>query len=802
MGRCLTPEERRRAYELATLETRAAKSLQTNCDEGLHDRWRSQAEALGLGTPTWIAAVLHPPPIGAHRPDSAPVVAAVLEELTSNSSTWSRADVVRQVARRVPATIGSANYAREWIERVTEAVLVDPTVVRLSAPAVQVPDDLARRDGLSVYEPHGAARYTTTATLDVEQHALDITLEGRQANRALADAHFAKAAIEAGRLGDDQAATVRRLTLDGEAVACVVGPAGTGKTRTMGVAAKAWSDSGIAVRGLCLSAMAAGVLHAEGAIPSDTVAKFLVEQDRPGGPSELWQLRPNEVVVVDEAGMVASADLARIIQIAAAATAKVVLVGDYAQLGAIEAGGLFRLIARNGAAELSDVRRFESAWEAHVSLRLRERDPSVLDLYERSGRVIGGDRLTMIDEAFIRWQWARSDGESVVMCAGDHATVDALAMRAREARVAAGEVEAEGVTTSAQVIGVGDEIVTTRNERRFVTTGNDWVRNGDRWRVIERNDSGLVVESDNGNRALLSADYVRDDVALAYAVTVHKAQGITVDRCVLIVDEQTTAEALYVGMTRGRRSNMALVVEDDFDVDHDVGMDSRDRIELLSSALGRVSAEQAALDVLSEQLQKSESLATLAPRVANLATWITDEAPPDYLDELKRLADERAALEQRLVAAGLKTSEGTNLERHFAELDERRAELEAQQERLYEWIETHADTLGYFNELTQAADHRRRELGVQATMTEPAHVVDLIGPLPADATEAEEWIELAGRIEAYREEWSVDPDLLIVAPRDHVQYEGWRASVQHAQLFKLAEAADSDDDVSGISFGW
>ena len=55
------------------------------------------------------------------------------------------------------------------------------------------------------------------------------------------------------------------------------------------------------------------------------------------------------------------------------------------------------------------------------------------------------------------------------------------------------------------------------------------------------------------------ADYLAEHVALAYAVTVHKAQGLTVDRALTIVDERATLEHLYVGMTRGRHTNHAIV---------------------------------------------------------------------------------------------------------------------------------------------------------------------------------------------------------------------------------------------------
>ncbi len=317
-------------------------------------------------------------------------------------------------------------------------------------------------------------------------------------------------------------------------------------------------------------------------------------------------------------------------------------MGDHRQLGAVEAGGLFRLLVTDTeAAELSGVRRFHAEWEREASLRLRDGDKTVVEQYLQRGRVVGGERAVMVEEAFVRWQLTRARGESVVVCAADHATVDELSMRARAARVGAGEVEADGVVAGNQLVGVGDEIVTTRNDRRLVTSRGGWVRNGDRWQVLARSgDDRLLVEDLGGRgRVELPGDYVRDEVALAYAVTIHKAQGLTMDRSILLVDERTTAEGLYVGMTRGRSSNVALATCDDAGAEHGQPGSLRSESEVVLAAMGRSAAEVAALEALREAFARSESLATLAPRLANLDAWITKEMPPDRSRELGWASD-------------------------------------------------------------------------------------------------------------------------------------------------------------------
>jgi hypothetical protein len=356
LGRGLTAKGRARFYEVAVLETRTVKDHTGEDDRGLFDRWRTEAAAAGFDPNHWVAPV-----IDRDRPDTGldreAVVAEVLAELAGSQSTWTRTDVVRHLARRVPVGLGDAGEARAWIETTADEVLADRSIVRLAAPEPTPPGDLRRRDGRSVFERHAATRYCTDATLAVEQHVLDIATAGRGAGRGVVNRVAVDAVIAHNGLGDDQAAVVRSVTQDGDTVACVVGPAGTGKSHTMAAAAHAWAATGIPVRGLAVSAAAAGVLQAGTGIAADTVAKFLHEHDRPAGPGPDWRLRSGEVLVVDEASMVPSTDLARLIVLAEEAGGKVVLVGDWAQLGAVEAGGLFRLLAHDHNVELSGVRR-------------------------------------------------------------------------------------------------------------------------------------------------------------------------------------------------------------------------------------------------------------------------------------------------------------------------------------------------------------------------------------------------------------------------------------------------------------
>jgi conjugative relaxase-like TrwC/TraI family protein len=471
LGRALTDDERAEQYQFATYDTRPAKTGHGDDEAALVGRWRNEADAAGWEPDRWLTVTLDRTSLAigldteVADPDG---VAEIVAELTEARSSWSRAEVAKMVARRLPPHLGGgAESGREWIEATSSAVLAHPEVVTLCSPlSAEVPTGLRRRDGLPGHERHGSPRHTTRQTLAREGRVLDALVRGHQADVAVAHEIDVKRAARTHRLGADQEAALRRICQGGDRLACVVGPAGAGKTRMVRAARDAWTPTGTAVRGLAVSAVAAGVLAEEAGIPTETVAKFLHGANR----NRTCGLGVGEVVVVDEAAMLATSDLADLVDVVEAADAKLVLVGDYRQLSAVEAGGLFRLlVADSHAAELSRVRRFSHPWEANATLRLRQGDDSVLGDYQAHGRIHGGSRAHMIDEAFAAWRAARTAGESIVVVAADHATVDALALRARAERVASGEVEPDGIPAGAQIVGRGDEIVTIRNDRRLVT---------------------------------------------------------------------------------------------------------------------------------------------------------------------------------------------------------------------------------------------------------------------------------------------------------------------------------------------
>lgn len=276
-----------------------------------------------------------------------------------------------------------------------------------------------------------------------------------------------------------------------------------------------------------------------------------------------FSLRAGQLVIVDEASMASTKDLDYIATAAKEAGAKLLLVGDWAQLSPVQAGGAFKLLAnaRPDAPALHDVRRFRHEWERNASLKLRAGRRSVAATYIDQGRVEAGSREDMIDVIFDGWRRDVTAGRTSLMMASDAETVADLNARARAHRVAVGEVAGDGVkTSSGTTIGVGDVIVTRHNQRALVT-GRSWVKNGDDWVVqaIDRDGTMRVARSDGGATALLPRDYVKEHVELGYASTAHRAQGRTVDTGHAYVNPATVREPLYVMATRGRESNRLYV---------------------------------------------------------------------------------------------------------------------------------------------------------------------------------------------------------------------------------------------------
>ena len=264
-------------------------------------------------------------------------------------------------------------------------------------------------------------------------------------------------------------------------------------------------------------------------------------------------------MVIDEAGMVDTLSLDKAVQFITSRGASVRLVGDDQQLAAVGAGGVLRDIrATHGALHLTELMRFTGVAEGGASLELREGRPSALGFYLDSGRVHVGDLATMTEEVFGTWSADRARGKDAIMLAPTRELVAELNQRARDHRLDGAPRPADEVALSdGNHASVGDTVITRRNDRRLQTAPTDWVKNGDRWTVLDTDDAGaLVVQHTRTMRkVVLPADYVAANVELGYASTVHTAQGVSVDVTHGLATGNESRQQLYTMMTRGRDAN-------------------------------------------------------------------------------------------------------------------------------------------------------------------------------------------------------------------------------------------------------
>ena len=351
-------------------------------------------------------------------------------------------------------------------------------------------------------------------------------------------------------LTTEQQAAFEHLTKAGD-LKCLVGYAGTGKSYLLGATREAWEQQGFRVQGVTLSGIAAESLEAGSGIDSRTLASRSYYWDR-----EEQLLTNKDIVVVDEAGMLGSRQLARILDEATKAEAKVVLVGDPQQLQAIEAGAAFRAISEKvGFVELTEVRRQKDKGQQQATKEFATgRVASALNCYAHTNHIHEmATNESAKAEMINMWNDVRlqSPEKSQIMLAYTRDDVFDLNQKVRELRHNQGELGLQqGFSTfrGERNFAIHDRIYFLKNDR------NLGVMNGSLGTITNINAKALTVELDNNKKEVVVDFDLYNHVDHGYAATIHKAQGVTVDRSYLLASKYLDAHAAYVGMTRHRDS--------------------------------------------------------------------------------------------------------------------------------------------------------------------------------------------------------------------------------------------------------
>ena len=686
-----------RLRQQVTRSTRPDKHVHPLRD--LIDSWRRRAVDRTGKTPDELtAAVLRESrtmPMTAEQIPQ-PVIDQLADHTTAQvmerRSTWTRWNVMAESARATRGLRMAGPADRQaLLDRVSDAVLA--RCVNLEPPELfDVPGEYQRADGTSVFTRPGEARYTHRDVLAAERRLLDATDDTAAPQavspRAAAVDLDAPVRRDDGRtvaLAADQAGAIRAIAASGRRIDVLVGPAGTGKTTTLAGLKLVWeaAHGRGTVIGLAPSSTAAAELADALGIICENTAKWLHESTGPGatlratyvaqltnerelahragdlrrlrtvdtaiahltGEQQRWTMRPGQLVVVDEASLAGTMTLDALTGQATAAGAKVLLVGDHAQLSAVDAGGAFSLLAERGRpAVLTSLWRFAHRWEARATRALRRGNAGVLNTYAEHDRITAGAAEAMCEAAYTAWQADTENGIPSILLAADAHTVNALNTRAHNDRVTDGIVEPGGVTTGdGAVIGAGDRVVTRANNRRLRLPGG-YVRNGDLWTVTAIGaDTSMTVArltrtgNDAGGRVVLPPDYVEANVDLGYATTTHRAQGITVDHAHVLAGPGMVRENLYVAMTRGRLDNHVYVAVDDVDPACDYLPDTHatpDGRDVLTAILATPGAELSATQTIAARQNAAASLKRLEPI---RQTILADASAPRWAAALRRV---------------------------------------------------------------------------------------------------------------------------------------------------------------------
>jgi conjugative relaxase-like TrwC/TraI family protein len=527
------------ARAIAELERRAVVASRPGKTQGtdaptLHDEWVERARAAGFDPGTLDRRSLQSVEPTGTRPSDELLVTEALRRAQAESAAWLRADVARHLSNLVPALAGrSASDVVAEIDRLSNLAIERCVPLGPDQPGP------TRRDSRSINEPVTARLFTTTEALDQEIR-LQVWAEA--------------SAARSDRRLDPQSATAEAITGHAPLVV-IVGPAGTGKTTTTAHAVQTLRAQQRTVVGLAPSGKAADVLATETGIPTDTVAGFLTRH-RTG--TSRWPA--GTIVILDEAGMTATGDLTRLVDLVRQHRWRLVAVGDPAQLPAVGRGGVFAHWCNTVPhVELATPRRFRQPWEAEASLLLRAGDPVAVELYSANGRLRTAHPAVLAHDVARIYRRHADAGRTVAITTNTAETARAIntaIQRFTSTRRSSSSVQLADGTTAR----VGDQIATRRNEPSLRTNRGERVRNRHTWTVTAVDQTGaLELTHPERGEVRLPTRYVANHVELGWAVTGYGNQGDTVDAGIAVLEPGSTRNHVYVAMTRGRHTNLALI---------------------------------------------------------------------------------------------------------------------------------------------------------------------------------------------------------------------------------------------------
>lgn len=810
------------------------------------------------------------------------VIRDAVAEVQRNKTTFTRYDLMAELNRQLPDLLGGLEQRQVTglLDQLADEALTpgnEAAVVLLAAPdKVPAPLELQHEDGRSVYSDRVRYTYATGPQMTAEA---ELRAALARTGAPAIPAETVDRVLDGLTLDPEQAAFVRGAATSGHFMEVLAAPAGAGKSYALSALTSVWKEGGGDVIGVATARQAANVLQNEGVENTTSIAALLrahQEAAATGRPvSAQHRIGAGTLLIVDEAGMSATTDLAELRAIVEKAGGKMLTTGDHRQLTPVEAGGVFADLVQDlpNVHTFEQVRRFRDIdpetgkpvtrqWEAEASLALREGRPEALGEYEAHGRFRAGSAEEMVEQAYQGWFADHMAGRDALLIARTNGQAAELSSRARADLVRAGRVEADGVRLHDDTLaGRGDLVQLRLNASKLKTaSGKRWAVNRDVVEVVGRGDDGtLTVRYKDGDTLALPADYVAEHVELAYAGTVHAAQGRTVEVCRSLIDESGSRESLYVAMTRGWGANIGYVVTHDEAAGAVPAEEIPPMHAVLASALGNSELELSAHETIRRGQEASERLDTLAPMWTSLVEQeakrrfgaallaaVGDEqyariSQDDAYEPLMRLA--RHAEAEGHNAARMLADTATSRELDTADNPARAVHWRMEQElaraervrarederRVAEAVEEHgpeaeadiraqiaaeraeqagaraawadrtpyvASELGaHLDQLAAAMDERRTELGEQQANAPEPWALARLGAVPEDPIERAGWTERAGWIAQYREAYGYDHDTDAIGACPPRGSVDARAAWEAA--YRQIGAADERRDVAG-----
>ncbi|MDN5899216.1 MAG: relaxase domain-containing protein [Brachybacterium sp.] len=651
-GRPATPVEALHLAQQATLETREAKH-EPRTLAAQRDAWDREAVAV-LGSARRLKQMIHgalnPKAAAASLTDSkwfSAATARIVATMEGSRATWQYWHVYADAQRQVR----TANVPTSQVSAVADLLVrdvLDGHSVSLARPSDGLAEtpDLRRVDGSSVYTVAGADLYTSSKVLGAEQRVVaaagrrdGFTVEESRVGVALLESQANGLALNAG-----QATLVREMATSGARLQLAIAPAGSGKTTAMEVLSRSWTSAGGTVMGAATATGAAKLLGEKIQAPSDSLAMLVTAIENDLKPAR--DIGANTLLIIDEAGMADTQSLDTVVSHVLTRGGSVRLIGDDQQLAAIGAGGILRDIqATHGALQLTELVRFQDPAEGAASLALREGKPESLGFYLDHGRVRVGDLATMTEEVFASWQADRGQGLDSMMLAPSRELVSDLNRRAQASRLEGADPTTLGpwaALADGNSATIGDIVVTRDNDRGLRVSATDWVKNGDRWTVLDvnQNNGELTVQHlKHGRHVRLPAAFVRSHTELGYASTVHRAQGLTADKTHGLATGQESRQLLYTLMSRGAVANhiyLELVGDGDpHSVLHPTLIRPLTPTDMLESMLANDAAQRSATTLMREQADPATRLGAATQQYLDSLYFAAEQVVgPEVVDAL------------------------------------------------------------------------------------------------------------------------------------------------------------------------